>query len=76
MPCCVVARFWGRKILHVSLIYRVIRQQPLRVCVCVCVCARARAAPAGSLHLAALCNETTITVVLLDGEQCLFSENK
>jgi len=45
MRCCVVARFWARKILHVSLIYRVIRQQHLvrayvRACVCACVCVR------------------------------------
>jgi len=47
------------------------------VCVCVCACVRVRVCgAAGSLHLAALCNETTITVVLLNGEQCLFSENK
>ena len=64
--CCVVAPVWARKILHVSLIYCVISQQHL------CGCGAAR-----SLHLAALCNETTRnTVVLQDGEQCLFIQRK
>jgi hypothetical protein len=31
--CCIVAPFWARKILHVSLIYSVISQQHLCGCV-------------------------------------------
>jgi hypothetical protein len=62
----VEAPVLARKILHVSLLYCVISQQHL------CGCSAAR-----SLHLAALCNETTTnTVVLQDGEQCLFIQRK
>jgi len=38
MRCCVVVPVWARKILRVSLFYRVISQQCVWVCVCVCVC--------------------------------------
>jgi hypothetical protein len=66
MRSCVAAPVLARKILNVSLIYCVIRQQHL------CGCGAAR-----SLHLPALRNETTTnTVVLQDGEQCLFIQRK